>query len=292
MSYKYKVDHAVIMAAGTSSRFAPLSYEKPKALVTVRGEVLIERQIRQLQEAGIPQIILVVGYKKEQFAYLKEKYGVILVENREYLTRNNNGSIYAARDYLKNSYICSADNYFTRNPFESHVEDSYYSALYANGETKEWCLKEDDQGYICDVAIGGSNAWYMMGHAFWSESFSREFIRILQQEYNRPDTADLLWEAIYRKHLDKLKLKIRRYYPDFIFEFDTLDELRSFDKTYIYDTRSTILKGIAQGLECHESDIKNISALKGTMEAIGFEFTLNSNRYEYTYGKKGIRRIA
>ena len=41
------------MAAGTSSRFAPLSYETHKSLLTVRGEVLIERQIRQLQEAGV-----------------------------------------------------------------------------------------------------------------------------------------------------------------------------------------------------------------------------------------------
>lgn len=44
-----KVDNAIIMAAGTSSRFAPLSFERPKALIEVRGEILIERQIRQLR---------------------------------------------------------------------------------------------------------------------------------------------------------------------------------------------------------------------------------------------------
>ena len=71
---RYQVDNAVIMAAGLSSRFAPLSYERPKALITVKGEVLIERQIRQLREAGIREIILVAGYKKEQFCYLREKY--------------------------------------------------------------------------------------------------------------------------------------------------------------------------------------------------------------------------
>ena len=43
----YKVDNAVIMAAGTASRFAPLSFERPKALIEVKGEVLIERQIRR-----------------------------------------------------------------------------------------------------------------------------------------------------------------------------------------------------------------------------------------------------
>ena len=56
-----KVDNAIILAAGVSSRFAPISYERPKALIEVKGEVLIERQIRQLKEAGIPEIYVVTG---------------------------------------------------------------------------------------------------------------------------------------------------------------------------------------------------------------------------------------
>lgn len=74
-----KVDNAIIMAAGTSSRFAPLSYEKHKALTVVRGEVLIERQIEQLRGAGIQDIYIVTGYKKEQFEYLGFKYAVKLI---------------------------------------------------------------------------------------------------------------------------------------------------------------------------------------------------------------------
>ena len=55
--------NAIIIAAGTSSRFVPLSFEKPKGLIEVKGEVLIERQLRQLNEAGIDDITIVVGYK-------------------------------------------------------------------------------------------------------------------------------------------------------------------------------------------------------------------------------------
>ncbi|MFQ7551591.1 MAG: NTP transferase domain-containing protein [Blautia marasmi] len=114
----YQADNAVILAAGLSSRFAPISYEMPKALIPVRGEILIERQIRQLREAGIDQVIVVTGYKAEMFEYLKEKLGVILVHNREYQEKNNHSSIYAVREYLKNTYICCGDNYFNINPFE------------------------------------------------------------------------------------------------------------------------------------------------------------------------------
>ncbi len=84
-----KVQNAVIMAAGASSRFAPLSYETHKALTVVKGEVMIERQIQQLQEANVPEIFVVTGYKAEQFSSLADKYGVKLVPNPDYLTRNN-----------------------------------------------------------------------------------------------------------------------------------------------------------------------------------------------------------
>ena len=289
---KYKVDNAVIMAAGTASRFAPISYERPKALIEVKGEVLLERQIKQLIEAGIKEIILVVGYKKEQFMYLKEKFGVIIVENDEYLTRNNNSSIYAVRKYLKNTYICSSDNYFSKNPFEEYVDDSYYAAVYADGETKEWCMTEDTNGYIDSVTVGGKDAWFMLGHTFWSEEFSAKFLEILEKIYDLPETVDLLWESIYMQHLDTLKMKMRKYEDDFIFEFDTLDELRVFDTSYIDDTRSEILKNIAKELNCKESDLTDIKTFKtDDNSASGIIFNAKNEKYKYSYKDCILRRV-
>lgn len=288
----YKVDNAVIMAAGTASRFAPLSYERPKALIEVKGEVLIERQIRQLQEAGIHEIIVVVGYMKEQFAYLADKFGVTIVENDAYLVRNNNSTIHAVKPYLKNSYICSSDNYFSENPFEAEVDEAYYAAVYADGDTKEWCMTEDEQGYINAVTVGGENAWFMLGHTFWSETFSKKFIEILDEIYDLPATADLLWEAIYMAHLDVLKMKIRRYDSDVIFEFDTLDELRAFDESYVTNTRSVILKSIAEKLGCCEKDIVNVTSYKDhTNAAAGIHFDVFGQGYEYAYETKELRRL-
>ena len=98
----HKIDNAIILAAGMATRFVPLSYEIPKGLLDVDGLPLVERQIVQLREKGIEEIVIVVGYKKDAFEYLKEKYGVILVESKEYKTKNNHSSLYAAKDYLKN----------------------------------------------------------------------------------------------------------------------------------------------------------------------------------------------
>lgn len=279
-----RVDNAIIMAAGTSSRFAPLSFEKHKAMTVVKGEVLIERQIRQIKDAGIRDVVIVTGYKAEQFDYLVPKYGVQLIHNPDYLTRNNNGSIWAARGYLNNSYICSADNYFAENPFENEVSDCYYAAEYANGHTEEWCMQEDAEGNICSVSIGGDNSWYMLGHTFWSDVFSSKFLSILSNEYEMDETKDKLWEKIFIEHLDELKMKIRKYQPGMIYEFDTLDELRVFDKSYISDTRSSILKKVSKSIGIEERDIRGVRRLQGgNCEAVGFEFDCPAGHFFYVY---------
>ena len=250
-----RVDNAIIMAAGTSSRFAPLSYERHKAMTVVKGEVLIERQIKQLKAARVPEIYIVTGYKAEQFEYLVAKYGVKLIHNPDYLIRNNNSSIWSVRSILGNSYICSSDNYFAENPFEAEADDSYYAAEYAEGHTEEWCMTEDGEGYINSVTIGGNNAWYMLGHTFWSREFSERFLNILENEYNLPETAGKLWEKIFMAHLNTLKMKIRKYKPNVIFEFDTMDELRAFDQSYVSNTRSALIKRTAERLGLTEDQI-------------------------------------
>lgn len=286
-----KVDNAVIMAAGTSSRFAPLSYERPKALVDVKGEILIERQIRQLLDAGVPEIYVITGYKAEQFAYLESKFGVHMINNEAYLSRNNNSSIWTARNILRNSYICSADNYFAENPFEADVEAAYYAAVFVAGITSEWCLHEDERGYIDSVKIGGADSWVMLGHAFWDEPFTQAFLDILEKEYMIPGTAGKLWETIYLEHLDILKLKIRKYPGNKIFEFDTLDELREFDKSYIEDSKSRIIKKIASELGKKEKNIINIRTIKDhTEEAIGFLFDCGGQSYRYFYREGLLKR--
>ena len=82
--------NAIILAAGKSSRFAPFTYEKPKGLFRVKGEILIERQIEQLREAGVDEIIVVVGNMKEKFFYLEQKYpGLKLIVNNEFGKKGN-----------------------------------------------------------------------------------------------------------------------------------------------------------------------------------------------------------
>lgn len=281
----YQVDNAVIMAAGLSSRFAPISYEKPKALIQVKGEVLIERQIRQLLEKGISNIILVTGYKQEQFYYLQDKFNLNIIENKDFNVRNNNSSIYAAKRYLRNTYICSADNYFLINPFEPEVDESYYAAVFAPGRTDEWCLQTDEHDYITGIQIGGNHQWYMLGHVFWSEDFSSKFVQILEQIYEKEETKGKLWEDIYRENLSKLKMKIRRYGQNQLYEFDSLDELRLFDERYKTSSGSRIMSHLAKVLDCSEESITNLRPIKDQENnVVGVMFSHDSIQYQFFYG--------
>lgn len=273
--------NAIIMAAGTSSRFVPLSYEKPKGLLKVKGEVLIEREIRQLQEAGITDITVVVGYMKEKFFYLEDKFSVNIVVNEDYYKYNNPSSLMRVLDKLGNTYICSSDNYFVENVFESKVDHAYYAAVYADGTTEEYCLTTNEAGRIVDVSIGGCDSWYMLGHVYFDEAFSKQFREILISEYD--EAKGHLWENLYMKHIDELDMYIRKYDGDKVLEFDSLDELRSFDAEYINNVDSRILQNICRILKCEVKDIVGIQMLKGGLTNTSFKFTVRGKDYVYRH---------
>lgn len=286
----YEVKNAIIMAAGLSSRFAPISYEKPKGVLKVRGEVLIERQIHQLMEAGVTDITVVVGYKKEYFFYLAAKYGVKIVVNPDYATRNNNSTLWRVKDQLDNTYICSSDDYFTQNPFEHYVFGAYYSATYVAGETNEWCLKEGRGGRITGVEIGGSNSWIMLGHVFFDRKFSKKFVDILEEVYDKPETVDMLWEEIYVRHIKELSMSIRKYPDGVIYEFDSLDELRQFDPAFIENIDSEIFDNIVSVLHCQKKDIHGFYPLKQGLTNLSAHFVVGNGEdaQEYVYRHPGV----
>ncbi|BDA63677.1 phosphotransferase [Actinomyces capricornis] len=287
----YRVDNAVIMAAGLSRRFAPISYERPKGTLRVRGEVLVERQIRQLQEAGITDITLVVGYKKEYFFHLAEQLGVRIVVNDDYVTRNNNGSLWLVREELGNTYVCSSDDYFTVNPFDSHVYKAYYSAQYVEGPTQEWCLTTGPGGRITGAQVGGADAWTMLGHVYFDRAFSAAFRRILERVYHLPETLPKLWESIYIEHVKELDMVIRHYPAGVINEFDSVDEIRGFDPMFMENLDSEVFDNIAASLGCAKSEIQDFYPLKQGITNLSCHFSVAGREYVYRHPGIGTDKI-
>ena len=286
----YRVQNAVIMAAGMSSRFAPLSYEVPKGLLEVKGERLIEREIEQLQEAGIEDITVIVGYMQEKMFYLAEKYGVKIVVNNDYYKYNNCSSLMLVRDQLSNTYICSSDNYFVENPFEKYIYRGYYSTIFVEGETDEYCATEDSNNMIVDIQIGGKNTWAMVGHVYFDRAFSEKFVEILEKEFKHEPYKEQLWEDYYTRNVHELHLEARHYSADIVKEFDSLDELRQFDDRYLMNSNSEIIDNICKTLNCDASDIVHIKPLKDGLTNTSFSFDCLGKKYVYRHPGRGTEK--
>ena len=70
---------AVILAAGEGRRLRPFTVTKPKVMLSIAGKPMLRYVIESLAQQGIRNIVLVVGYRKEQiFDYIGsgEQFGV------------------------------------------------------------------------------------------------------------------------------------------------------------------------------------------------------------------------
>ena len=55
---------AILIAAGTGTRLYPITKDIPKSLVDVgQGMTLLETQLHSLQECGIHEVVIIVGYR-------------------------------------------------------------------------------------------------------------------------------------------------------------------------------------------------------------------------------------
>src|SRR5699024_12043601 len=97
-----------------------------KGLLEVKGETLIERLIKQLHEVGIKDIKIVVGFMKEHYEFLIDKYNVDLVVNTRYKDWNNIYSLYMVNDVIANTYVLPCDVWFKNNPFSTVEDESWY----------------------------------------------------------------------------------------------------------------------------------------------------------------------
>lgn len=308
---QYRVDGALILAAGFGSRFVPLTFDMPKGLLEVFGERMIERQIQQLHQAGIHNITIVVGYLKEKFEYMIDKYNVKLLYNGEYSTKNTLTTIYHARKALQgnNMYLLSSDNWMRENMFHTYECGSWYSCVHQDGNTSEWCLLFNKKGRIQEVQIGGHDSWVMYGPVFLSRQWLEHFLPIIEAYYHLPGTEQLYWENVYMEIIDGTasrrlaesgvaqggNIPIKELNPRLfdlyankqdaqqVYEFENLEELRLFDTRYQTRSDNKAMELVASVFQVDESQIQQIRCLKAGMTNQSFLFEI--------YGKHYICRI-
>lgn len=277
--------NAIILAAGKSMRFAPFTYEKPKGLFRVKEEILIERQIQQLIDANINDIYVVVGYMKEKFFYLEQKYGVHLIVNNEFGKKGNIYSLFMAKEYLQNTFVCCADQYFANNPFLTNNDEnhSFRFISYLDGKFREFGIVKSDANIITKQSVGGNDSYAVVGPAYMNCQFSSSFKKLLEDEINDFGVDTMFWEEFYEKHMQELTFYAKEVHKEEVLEFDSIDDLRKFDADFLSNVDSDIITNICSVLHCNPNNIKDINIINAGLTNVSFSFVCNSKKYVYRH---------
>lgn len=282
---KQRIRRAIILAAGYGMRMVPINTEEPKGLLEINGEPLIERIIKQLHSVGIKEIYIVVGFMKEHYEYLIDKFGVKLIINSHYENYKNMYSLFLTRNYLMNSYIIPCDIWFKENPFSNVGSESYYLFSKEQVINSKWEVQPRGGVKKSLKELGDR----MVGLAFINK-YDGEIIKGLLNKANQsPNLFHNFWEKILEQN-KKFILKGKLISSDDFKEINSYEELRDLDFNSSH-LQSDSIKIIENILKTDLNGISNIKVLKKGMTNRSFFFEHNDDKYIMRIPGKGTDEL-
>lgn len=290
----YRPKSAIILAAGFGMRMVPINRETPKALLTVNGERLIERQIRQLNAVGITgsHIQIVVGFMKEKFEYLMDKFGVDLIVNSDYASHNNISSLVLASRYLDNAYVIPSDVWCDKNPFSSEELYSWYMVSDEIDDDSDVRVNRKNEL----VRVGNSAGNAMVGISYLCGDVAGSVRKRLNEFSRELQYKDSFWEeTLYGRAedgepADRMIVQAKVVHSSDVVEINTYEQLRDLDDESS-ELHSDAIDTISEVFKCDKSEITGITVLKKGMTNRSFMFEVPSSSANSNGKEKYIMRI-
>ncbi|MBT5666722.1 MAG: phosphoenolpyruvate mutase [Rhodospirillaceae bacterium] len=140
---------AVVLAASRGAALGSLTDDKPKCMIDVRGQPLLRRQIAMLNGAGVQDVTIVRGYKKEAI----DLPSVGVRDNDEYADTRELYSMACARDVLEGPCLVTyGDILFRPYMLDALLRADGDIVIVADALWRE--REQSSEGLVRDLVVG------------------------------------------------------------------------------------------------------------------------------------------
>jgi histidinol-phosphate phosphatase family protein len=152
------IRQAVILAGGVGTRLRPLTYSRPKPLVSLNGRPFLEYLVEMLRKNGISEIVLLLGYLHEQIvAHFGDgsAFGVQIRYSTGDVSLETGARLLKARELIQERFLLMyGDNYW---PLDLQKLVRYHNEKCTTATVTVYSNKDgtsrnntfvDDDGYV------------------------------------------------------------------------------------------------------------------------------------------------
>lgn len=188
---------AVILAAGEGKRLRPFTVNKPKAMLSIAGKPILQYVVESLAKNGIRNIVLIVGYRREQiFDYFGsgEKFDVEITYVTQERQLGTAHALLQAKPLVNNEFlVLSGDKLIESDTISQFVSMKSEAMLVKKMENPfRSSVVTVDEGLVKEAmrperrAIGYSRepGIYMVNTTIYA--FTKKIFEFIEAEQNIP----------------------------------------------------------------------------------------------------------
>lgn len=237
---------AIILAAGRGSRMSGLTKDNPKCLVKLDGRPLLDYQLEALRGAGINEIAVVTGYKKEMLA----PYQLTEFCNENWESTNMVSSLCCAHNWLASDdcIVSYSDIFYEKAAIKSLINTTDDIAItYDPNWLQIWQNRFEDplvdaetfaineQSFLTEIGNKPDSLDDIRGQYMGLLKFSlKGWSSVLKKlaELSQEDQGQIHMTGLLQKLINSSAQNVKAIpYFGCWGEIDSQDDLASFDKS-------------------------------------------------------------